>query len=71
LRRVDPDNPSSIRSLAHHAGNLNNKPVARNDDTAQPEAEPTLNRFALKPLALGWWLPGFRRPHHFQAHSSQ
>jgi hypothetical protein len=52
LRRVDPDNPSSIRSLARLAGNLNNKPPARNDHTAQPGAEPTLNRFALKPLAL-------------------
>jgi hypothetical protein len=53
LRRVDPDNPSSTRSLARLAGNLNNKPAARNDHTAQPGAEPTLNRFALKPLALG------------------
>jgi hypothetical protein len=53
LRRVDLDNPSSIRSLARLAGNLNNKPAARNDHTAQPGAEPTLNRFALKPLALG------------------
>ena len=52
MRRVDPDNPSSIRSLARLAGNLNNKPAARNNHTAQPEAEPTLNRFALKPLAL-------------------
>ena len=53
MRRVDPDNPSSIRSLARLARNLNNKPAARNNHTAQPEAEPTLNRFALKPLALG------------------
>ena len=53
LRRVDPDNPSSIRSLARLARNLNNKPAARNNHTAQPGAEPTLNRFALKPLALG------------------
>ena len=60
LRRVDPDNPSSIRSLARLAGNLNNKPAARNDHTAQPGAEPTLNRFALKPLALGRDL-GFSR----------
>ena len=52
MRRVDPDNPSSIRSLTHLAGNLNNKPAARNDHTAQPGAESTLNRFALKPLAL-------------------
>jgi anti-sigma B factor antagonist len=52
LRRADPDNPSSIRSLARLARNLNNKPAARNNHTAQPEAEPTLNRFALKPLAL-------------------
>jgi hypothetical protein len=35
---------------------LNNKPAARNDHTAQPGAEPTLNRFALKPLALPAWL---------------
>ena len=54
MRRVDPDNPSSIRSLARLAGNLNNKPAARNDHTAQPVAEPTLNRFAFKPLALGY-----------------
>ena len=54
MRRVDPDNPSSIRSLARLAGNLNNKPAARNDHTAQPGAEPMLNRFALKPLALRW-----------------
>ena len=52
MRRVDPDNPSSIRSLARLAGNLNNKPAARNDHTAQPGAEPTLNRFAFKSLAL-------------------
>lgn len=53
MRRVDPDNPSSIRSLARLAGNLNNKPATRNNHTAQPGAEPTLNRFASKPLALG------------------
>ena len=59
LRRVDPDNPSSTRSLARLARNLNNKPAARNNHTAQPEAEPTLNRFALKPLALGTeWASG-------------
>jgi hypothetical protein len=62
LRRVDPDNPSSIRSLARLAGNLNNKPAARNDHTAQPGAEPTLNRFALKPLALAH----DRRPTTYQ-----
>ncbi|MGO9164348.1 MAG: hypothetical protein ACLP7J_27270, partial [Streptosporangiaceae bacterium] len=39
------------------AGNLNNKPAARNDHTAQPGAEPTLSRFALKPLALRQALP--------------
>ena len=43
---------SSRKSLTHPAGNLNNKPAARNDHTAQPETEPALNRFALKPLAL-------------------
>jgi len=31
---------------------LNNKPAARNDHTAQADAEPALNCFALKPLAL-------------------
>ncbi len=49
----DPDSHTSSRSLTHPAGNLNNKPAARNDHTAQPETEPALNRFALKPLALG------------------
>jgi hypothetical protein len=53
LRRSDPDNPSSIRSLARLAGNPDNKPAASNDHTTQPGAEPTLNRFASKPLALG------------------
>ena len=53
MRRSDPDNPSSIRSLARLAGNPNNKPAASNDHTAQPGTEPALNRFALKPLALG------------------
>ena len=33
-------------------GNLNNNPAARNNHTAQPDVEPALNRFALKPLAL-------------------
>lgn len=50
----DLDSHTSSRSLTHPAGNLNNKPAARNDHTAQPETEPALNRFALKPLALGW-----------------
>ena len=53
----DLDSHTSSRSLAHPAGNLNNKPAARNDHTAQPETEPALNRFALKPLALGWDRP--------------
>jgi hypothetical protein len=48
----DLDSHTSSRSLTHPAGNLNNKPAARNDHTAQPETEPALNRFALKPLAL-------------------
>ena len=43
----DPDSHTSSRSLTHPAGNLNNKPAARNDHTAQPETEPALNRFAL------------------------
>jgi hypothetical protein len=42
------------RSLTHPAGNLNNKPAARNDHAAQPETELAPNRFALKPLALGY-----------------
>jgi hypothetical protein len=49
----DLDSHTSSRSLTHPAGNLNNKPAARNDHTAQPETEPALNRFALKPLVLG------------------
>ena len=60
----DLDSHTSSRSLTHPAGNLNNKPAARNDHTAQPETEPALNRFALKPLALG--TPGFNQapdPH--------
>jgi hypothetical protein len=53
----DLDSHTSSRSLTHPAGNLNNKPAARNDHTAQPETEPALNRFALKPLALGAQVP--------------
>jgi hypothetical protein len=53
LMKRDLDSHTSSRSLTHPAGNLNNKPAARNDHTAQPETEPALNRFALKPLALG------------------
>ena len=49
----DLDSHTSSRSLTHPAGNLNNKPAARNDHTTQPETEPALNRFALKPLVLG------------------
>jgi hypothetical protein len=48
----DLDSHTSSRSLTHPAGNLNNKPAARNDHTTQPETEPALNRFALKPLVL-------------------
>ena len=48
----DLDSHTSSRSLTHPAGNLHNKPTARNDHTTQPETEPALNRFALKPLAL-------------------
>jgi hypothetical protein len=58
VKKWDVDNHTSIRGLTHPAGNLNNRPAARNDHTAQPETEPTLNRFALKPLALGPDLPG-------------
>ena len=53
----DLDSHTSSRSLTHPAGNLNNKPAARNDHTAQPETEPALNRFALKPLALATEAP--------------
>ena len=49
----DPDSHTSSRSLTHLAGNLKHKPATRNDHTAQPETEPALNRFVLKPLALG------------------
>ena len=55
----DLDSHTSSRSLTHPAGNLNNKPAARNDHTAQPETEPALNRFALKPLALPYGLGQF------------
>src|SRR5436190_9552246 len=57
---------TSSRSLTHPAGNLNNKPAARNDHTTQPETEPALNRFALKPLVLGEVLAAAHahRPHH-------
>ena len=55
----DLDSHTSSRSLTHPAGNLNNKPAARNDHTTQPETEPALNRFALKPLVLG--VPACRR----------
>ena len=48
----DLDSHTSSRGLTHPAGNLNNKPAARNDHTTQPETEPALNRFALKPLVL-------------------
>ena len=50
----DLDSHTSSRSLTHPAGNLNNKPAARNDHTTQPETESALNRFALKPLVLRW-----------------
>ena len=52
LMKWDLDSHTSSRSLIHPAGNLNNKPAARNDHTTQPETEPALNRFALKPLVL-------------------
>ena len=48
------DNHTSSRSLTHLAGNLNNKPTARGNHTAQLETGPALNRFPLKPLALGF-----------------
>jgi hypothetical protein len=52
VEKWDVDNHTSSRSLTHLAGNLNNKPAARNDHAAQPETEPAPSRFALKPLAL-------------------
>jgi hypothetical protein len=52
VEKWDVDNHTSSRSLTHLAGNLNNKPAARNDHTAQPKTEPAPSRFALKPLAL-------------------
>jgi 2-hydroxycyclohexanecarboxyl-CoA dehydrogenase len=54
VEKWDVDNHTSSRSLTHLAGNLNNKPAARNDHAAQPKTEPAPSRFALKPLALGW-----------------
>jgi len=59
----DLDSHTSSRSLTHPAENLNNKPAARNDHTAQPETEPALNRFALKPLALGSGRRSPQEPH--------
>ena len=53
MEKWDVDNHTSSRSLTHLAGNLNNKPAARNDHAAQPKTEPAPSRFALKPLALG------------------
>ena len=52
MRKWDVDNHTSSRSLTRLAGNPGNNPAARNDHTTQPETEPALNRFALKPLAL-------------------
>ena len=53
VKKWDVDNHTSSRSLTHLAGNLNNKPAARGNHTAQLETGPALNRFPLKPLALG------------------
>ena len=61
----DLDSHTSSRSLTHPAGNLNNKPAARNDHTAQPETEPALNSFALKPLVLGSLRSALMRPHRW------
>ena len=61
LMKWDLDSHTSSRSLTHPAGNLNNKPAARIDHTAQPDTEPALNHFALKPLALGF-RPSYDRP---------
>ena len=58
----DPDSHTSSRSLTHLAGNLKHKPATRNDHTAQPETEPALNRFVLKPLALRPGARGAVRP---------
>ncbi|MGH3404120.1 MAG: hypothetical protein ACRDRJ_16695, partial [Streptosporangiaceae bacterium] len=51
------------RGLTHLAGNLINRPAASNDHTAQPETKPDLNRFALKPLALGQGGAALSRSH--------
>jgi len=53
VEKWDVDNHTSSRSLTHLTGNLNNKPAARNNHTAQLKTEPAPSRFALKPLALG------------------
>ena len=52
-KKWDLGNHTSSGSLTYLAGNLNNRTAARNDHTARLGTEPTLNRSALKPLALG------------------
>jgi hypothetical protein len=51
-KKRDLGNHTSSGSLTYLAGNLNNRTAARNDHTARLGTEPTLNRSALKPLAL-------------------
>jgi hypothetical protein len=51
-KKWDLGNHTSSGSLTYLAGNLNNRTAARNDHTARLRTEPTLNRSALKPLAL-------------------
>ena len=63
VKKWDVDNHTSSRSLTHLAGNLNNKPATRGNHTAQLETRPALNRFPLKPLALGViWVSRLHRP---------
>jgi hypothetical protein len=52
-KKWDLGNHTSSGSLTYLAGNLNNRTATRNDHTARLGTEPTLNRSALKPLALG------------------
>jgi hypothetical protein len=53
VKKWDVDTHTSSGSLTRLAGNLHNKPAARNDHTARLRMEPALSRFALKALALG------------------
>jgi hypothetical protein len=68
VKKWDVDTHTSNRSLTLPAGNLSNKPAARNDHTTQPETGPAFNRFALKPLALALLVPpGYTDPAVYAA----